>query len=328
MAITRAQESTPGTYDQANGTPYQVSATWDAATTAGNLLVAMVGFSLIPSGGTDITPPAGWTLIGREDNASQGSIVIYAREQSTSRSGSETFVLGAARDAVAELVEYSTDEDHITFDVVGDGATGTSTTPSSGAVTPTAAGPLLRVAGLINRNDNPQSSPGGGFSLVAMEVSPNASAANKMSVGAYEQIHTSGAAATASATIGSSRPWAGLQAIFREVPTSAATPPTVTAAQEDAAIVTASGTPGDGGALTYSIAQTSGPTHAAEELSSGVWSIPRDATTATVYQITVTEAGNAQTDTADVTVAVAGSSGTSNVFLQTASDGIVPITLA
>lgn len=87
-------------------------------------------------------------------------------------------------------------------------------------------------------------------------------------------------------------------------------PPSISAPDETEPWVAdfrSSGTAGGGGDLSWSIAHVSGPDNTAgvEEPVDGLFLIPRDTTTS-VYRVTLTETGNAETDTWDVTVTPAG----------------------
>lgn len=70
-------------------------------------------------------------------------------------------------------------------------------------------------------------------------------------------------------------------------------------------------TPGQGGALSYSISQTGGTTTTPELIEAGLWTVVQDTATLT-YQVTVTETGGT-TATDTVTVPAAATGGTTNI---------------
>lgn len=219
MAITRRQNPASGTYNQAAGSPVQVSATWPAATAAGSTLVAVLGVSIISESTSTHTAPAGWAEVDRVDNDGNTAVAIYVVENAASRSGAETFTKsGFARDMTLTLLEYASDVGVIQLVTTGTGSTGTGTSPATDALAPPAAGALLRLAGISNRNNSTQSNPTNSFTEIAETMSPNATAGNRVNTAVYQRIDASSSASVAcGATINQSRPWAALGLVLMEV---------------------------------------------------------------------------------------------------------------
>ena len=117
-----------GNWGAATTTP---SASWPAATSAGDTLVAAVTFG----GGPTITPPAGWTL---REHSTSGMASIYDCVHCASESGALTWTLSTAQIFVINLYELSP----ATFDSGASHTTGsgTSTTIDTGATGSLASG--------------------------------------------------------------------------------------------------------------------------------------------------------------------------------------------
>lgn len=216
MTVTRRQTAS-GSYDQAtSGSSTTLAATWPSTTLSGSLLVAVLGFSLVPNGSSTWTPPSGWSQMGRIDNATNCATAVYAITGAAARSGAETFrITSASRDATITLIEYTSTATLI-LSTAGAGATGSSTAPATGSVTPDATGSLVRVAAITNRNNDTQSAPTNSFTQVAQPQSPNATVGNKVNTGSYERIHTSSTGLACAVTLSGSRPWSALQVVWRE----------------------------------------------------------------------------------------------------------------
>jgi hypothetical protein len=245
VAVSRVQIAS-GSYDQASGAPTSVSATWGTATTAGNTLVAVVGISLVSGGSSTYSAPAAWgTSVARVDNALNVGCEIWVIPNASSRSGSETFsISGVARDSTLQLIELSP----CTLDTTGADATGSSVNPSTGAVAPTASLSIYRLAALFNRNNSTQSAPTNSFTEFSEIMSPNATAGNRVNSCLCEKIETSSASTSCTTTLGTSRPWAAVQLIFKE--TSSA----VTVAADAGTVTLAGQTPSLAGTGTATTA--------------------------------------------------------------------------
>lgn len=198
-------------YLSTDGNSTSPSATWPVATQDGNLQLLAL---FVDAGGTapSITPPAGWTEIGSMTSGTTTAHEIWMRVyQPTlsaypSRSGAETFTLGAALPwrvvlveidgtaAPAALVGVSNRND------VGSTAPTTGTTPGSTIVE------NYQIAFIANEGAATQSDPTNG--LVQFE-----NTTPQVGLGAYERTVAPDASATYSmgATLSSSSKWvAGL----------------------------------------------------------------------------------------------------------------------
>ena len=217
MTVTRRQTAS-GVYNQASAAgSTSLTAAWPSATQAGSLLVAVVGFNLVSAGSTTWVAPTGWAQAGRIDNASNAGIAVYAITGAASRSGNETFqITSASRDSTLTLIEY-TSTATLLSSAAGTGATGNSTAPATSALAPDTSGSIVRIAAIANRNVTTQSAPTNSFVQVAQPQSPNSSTGTVVNTGAYELIQASSSAATACAvTLGTARPWAAVEVIWRE----------------------------------------------------------------------------------------------------------------
>lgn len=227
MAISRVQFAT-GSFDQTSGSPGDptvLQATWSGATGSGSdtALMALIGKSLVSGGTTFFTPDSGaWgSAVNIVDNATNVGIDAFVITSPSSRSGTETFrIVGDRRDSVIVLVEYASDTMALVLDAIGADNTGTSTNPNSGALAPTVNASIARIAMMANRNTNAQSSPTNSFSEFAEVQSPHPTTGNRVNFAVHDRIHTSSASLSCQTTISTSRPWAGLQLILREVSTA------------------------------------------------------------------------------------------------------------
>lgn len=115
----REIQSVQGSNTTPTATPINVSATWDSATTEGNLLVAILYMTFTTNtsfGDISITPPAGgWTATEEPGYAPTGTsaqqyVAMYYIENAASQSGSKQFtVSGYSGNAVValELIEVT-----------------------------------------------------------------------------------------------------------------------------------------------------------------------------------------------------------------------------
>jgi hypothetical protein len=99
-----------------------------------------------------------------------------------------------------------------------------------------------------------------------------------------------------------------------------AVPPTLTNAQVDHAVITATGTATSGGTVAYGIAQTAGTTTTPLLISAGKWAIPRHATDTLTYTVTVTESPSTLTATNTVNIAPQGATGGDMVRVRNAAN--------
>lgn len=220
MTVTRRQSAT-GVYDQSSGSSTSLVATWPSATLSGSLLVAVVGQSLVATGSTTWSPPAGWTQVVSVPNATNVGVLVFERIASAVRSGAETFAItSASRDSTIHLMEY-TSTNPLARSATGTGATGTGTTATTNAVAPATSASIVRIAGIASRQIDTHSSPTNGFSQIAQNQSPNVavggSFGNRVNTSSHQLIQPSSGAATAcGVTISGSRPWAAVEVIWAE----------------------------------------------------------------------------------------------------------------
>lgn len=218
MAVTLVQQATPGV-STGTTTP---QASWPAATTAGNLLVAVVGLSLVANPGATVTPPSGWVLAGDIPSAANCQTLIYYIEGAASRSGAEVFNLTSTlvNDATVFLYEYSGLASSGALDQEGE-ATGTSLSGSSGTTGTTAQADELAIAAVANRNVSTQSAPTNSFTQLDQAQSTSATTSNRVNTGVYSRVvaatGTYGTAVTLSGA--TSRPWTGVVVTFKGAPT-------------------------------------------------------------------------------------------------------------
>lgn len=191
-----------------------VSATWSSSTTAGNLLVAIIGVRKGSS--ITITPPSGgWTLAVRSDNGTTLSTVIYyiANAASQSNTSPSTWTLSSIANATLTLVEYSGINTTSPLDQTATAA-GTSTTADSGITATTSQVNEVAVAGLaVAKGDITFSAQTNGFTEVS-EVASTAGAQTNNTV-LEEKILLSTGTQQVQATISGDDDWAGAIATFK-----------------------------------------------------------------------------------------------------------------
>jgi hypothetical protein len=191
-----------------------IAATWGSTTTAGNLLVAVVGMSA--TSGETITPPAGWTLAagGTGDNTSSSPhllVSIYYIENAAARSGSESFSLSGTGvgGGWIELLEYS--GMGVTAGPVDKttGNTGSSSSPSSGTTASTTTASEVWIAGFSTGSGITSfSSPTNSFAILDQTTFGTG-----LRGGALESIVSSTGAASTGVTSANAG-WAGAIATF------------------------------------------------------------------------------------------------------------------
>ena len=215
MAIARVQASTAAT--SGTGAP---APAWPAATTAGDLLIAVVGVNTGATVGS-WTPPAGWTL------ASQGSVgagshtAIFYIENASSRSGTETFTYSSSRNAWGVLIEYSGVATSASLDVTANASNGAgSVTPSTGTTATIAQNDELLLGGTANRNaltttSDAMGGTASGGTLAKIGEASIGSGGTGLTGRAYEQIVTAAGTGEFHGTLGSSAVWSGAIATFK-----------------------------------------------------------------------------------------------------------------
>jgi len=224
--VARVQSKTGG-----NGGATTVSATWNNATIAGNLRVAIL--SVRGGSGTTITPPAGqgWTLAVRVNNGTTLSTAIYYAQNATSVSGASTWTLSPSSKAALHIAEYSGIEITTALDKTAS-STGSGVTVSSGTTLATVENNELVLSGL-----SVASSSGGtvfsgqtnGFTEVAEAFSTGGSQTSRSNVAFEEKLGVAIGTQTVSSTSALSASWAGAIATFRAKKNPAITSIDVTA---------------------------------------------------------------------------------------------------
>lgn len=139
ITVSQVSESfgTPAQVQKAGGTgtSSNVSATWPTATTAGNLLVAVVAHY---NGTGTINMPVGWVLAHRQDYASSTaiSVAIYYKANAASESGSVSVNTSASLGGMSlVLLEYSGMATSSVVDVVAGNTLSSATTSMSSGTT-------------------------------------------------------------------------------------------------------------------------------------------------------------------------------------------------
>jgi hypothetical protein len=150
-------------YVSGTSTTTTVSATWSKATTAGNLLIAIISYD---HAGEIKTIPAGWTLaIGAQDG-NNISTAIYYIGNAGSQSGSSSWVLTHSRNITLHLLEYSGVD---TLDKTAN-ASGNGNTASTGITATTTQADELAIGAMAVSDYTGFYYVSGGFSEVGSEV--------------------------------------------------------------------------------------------------------------------------------------------------------------
>lgn len=122
----------------ANNSGTTLSCNWPGATTAGNLLVLIVGCS--GGAGVTLTTPAGWTKVGEVNSSTK--LAIFRIENASSHSGSQSVTISSSQVGFVCLSEWSGVAAASALEGFNS-TSGTSTTGSTSAYTTTNAGDLL-----------------------------------------------------------------------------------------------------------------------------------------------------------------------------------------
>jgi hypothetical protein len=194
--------------DMANGAVGTCNATWTAATTANNLLVAIMSFQ--GGTGTTITPPAGgWLLAKREDNGTLGGVAIYYIANAASQSGAKSWLFSGAAAASVKMYEVSNIITASPLDQVAGNDETSSTAWESGTTGSTAQPIEFAIAALGGNFNKDWSLPQSGFILEEQtpSVTPSLAGFTKITV-------TAGPVSTG-ATLASSDTGAGAIATFK-----------------------------------------------------------------------------------------------------------------
>jgi hypothetical protein len=219
--LTRAAAAQVQQVAAGNAGATTVAASWPGATTAGNLLVAVIAFR----GGSavTITPPAvtgnAWTLARRSDNGTTLTSAIYYINGANSQSGASTWTLGSSQKATLNLVEYSGVLASSALDQTAL-SSGTSTTASSGTTAATTQADEVAVVGIsVANSGGTLSAWTNSFAAVNNTSSTGGGGASRNATYLASKILSATGAQTTSATVSSSLAWAGAIATFKAKPT-------------------------------------------------------------------------------------------------------------
>jgi PKD repeat protein len=210
--ITRVQAAS----GVANSQP-SITVSWPHATTAGNLLVAVVSGSNVTAIGP-FTPPAGWVLAKNYEWNNIHAAIYYYPNCPGGRT-SETFTVARFPDLTLQLLEYSgialsSPLDKTAFNgdnVVSGGTVSTGTTPA------TAQSKELIVSALCIQAQDSFASPTNSFITIS-----NLNVFSTLTTATFERIVSAAGSYGHSATVGSSTQWVGVIATFKSADTTAA----------------------------------------------------------------------------------------------------------
>ncbi|MDP2691064.1 MAG: hypothetical protein Q8O95_01505 [bacterium] len=205
--ITRGQV----VFGTKSGVSTTVSASWASATTAGNLLVAIVSFD----DGTDITitPPAGgWTLAKRQNNTTRIGSAIYYIANAASQSGSKTWGISPSARSAVVMMEYSGIATVSPLDKTAS-TLGASNTVSSGTTTATAQNNEVAIAALVTResNDVLSNAPTNGF----VQLGEYDGGDNRVTMGIYEKTLTTIGTYGTQDGVNDNEEWVGIIVTFK-----------------------------------------------------------------------------------------------------------------
>lgn len=216
--ITRVQSKTATT----GGTNGALNLVLDAAPTNGNLLI-LAAIGSVAAGGPLIASTADITWIPAAKFATTSEIIIFIGYVRTG-SASATIALTqpTTQPIAAVCAEYSgftsARFDRSAF------ASGSSTSPSSGATSTTRTAAELWIGAIGQRGQNTAtfSAPGGSFAIVGQTGTTNNTANNDRSVCLLEQIAAGTGTPTASATSDQNNGWSAYCLTFDEAATGGA----------------------------------------------------------------------------------------------------------
>lgn len=167
FAFTASSVQTSGN-SQTGGTSLVL--TWPHATTAGNLLVAILGFTDANAGEH---APVDWsTAVRRSDGPRVNRDIIYYIPNAASRSGTETFTFDHACDAIGYLIEFDGIATVSPLDVTADNSSNSSTPAIVSAQTTTNAEDLI-VTAFGQTGTRTFSNPSSGFAIEAQTTIGN-----------------------------------------------------------------------------------------------------------------------------------------------------------
>lgn len=186
-----------------------------AAATAGNLLVASFSAAQI-SGSRSLTGvTSGWTQVPTDGDKQGGGSNCHQWVYYKIAAGGETVVAGTLSSAAADwtmcVAEYNTTTGVWALGVHSSNS-GSSTTADSGSAATNV--PTAVWLGFLTAKQNAMSSPTNSFTEAVQVISTNATATHVVDSVIYQKFVTATGTANVSATISTSRSWAGCIASF------------------------------------------------------------------------------------------------------------------
>jgi hypothetical protein len=205
-----------------------IAPAWPAATTVGNLLVAVICHSR-PTTAPSLSIPGGspWVLAAENAGtvAQECGTHIYYIANAASRSGAESsFTLSVARDMYGVLIEYSGVVTTTPLDVStsknGAGVTATALATNTTGTTAQAAELILGTIANANVDTSTAdamggSATGGTFAKISEASSSNATVAQRLTARVYEQLVTAAGTAECHCTVASARLYSGTVVTFK-----------------------------------------------------------------------------------------------------------------
>lgn len=191
-----------------------VTATYPAATTAGNTLIAVVGAEQTATTST-FTFPSGWSVAVQADRGADAckNAIIYRENAPSVTSVQVTF--SAALDAVLEIQEYSGLLSSASLDKTVT-ANGTGTAAASGLTATTAQADELVIGTVTSSSGATQSSfTPTGWTTDSNESTNNGTAAARATQSTHHKNISTAAAQEIGCTISSSREWIASVATFK-----------------------------------------------------------------------------------------------------------------
>ena len=204
MAVSKIQSTIA-----AQNTTSAFTIAWPQPTAPGSRLLAFIYQRMNIDDDFTLTPPAGWTSVGRYERDSQVSVEVFT-VSGASRSGNEVFASAHGGDTVGVLAEYSA------ADIVNNngGSGGFGATPTAGPVT-AAAGDMV-LGAIASPNADAQTGIGGGFSTVHYAGTTNASNSARIQGGLYGIDSATAGVHQATVALAQGRSYSGVSFVLRE----------------------------------------------------------------------------------------------------------------
>lgn len=185
------------------------------STSAGNLLLA--GITVAGGSNVTITPPSGWTLVGRTNNSTSVGVATYRKIATSSEASSYTWSISPSARATGGIVRLTGVNTSTPVDVSA-GATGSGTSVTAPSVTTTVENTAL--VGFFGSNTNATFTPPG--TLTERVDVANASSSGPAIQAATGERATIGATGTRTATASKTGAWAARMVAVRAAPSGAA----------------------------------------------------------------------------------------------------------